>query len=132
MANISSIKINSNTFSLKSKYQNINFIYVNDFMKTDSGHDFVGRIGDLFLVSLNFYVPIISTPQWYTVVEISESDAMGLNSSIFRSLAYKASETGKWWRDILIDPTTHSIKAYLSSADSSTTITIQGFSNYTY
>ena len=101
-------------------------------MKTDSGHDFVGRIGDLFLVSLNFYVPIISTPQWYTVVEISESDAMGLNSSIFRSLAYKASETGKWWRDILIDPTTHSIKAYLSSADSSTTITIQGFSNYTY
>ena len=132
MADISSIKINSNTYSLKSKYQTINFTYVNGFTKSDGEHDFVGRIGDLFLVSLNFYVPTISTPQWYTVAEISESDALGLNASIFRSLAYKASENGGWWRDILIDPETHSIKAYLSPADSSTSITVQGFSNYAY
>ena len=132
MDDISSIKINSNTYSLKSKYQNINFTYMNGFRNTDSGHDFVGRIGDLFLVSLDFYVPAISADQWYTVAEISEYDAMGLNASIFRSLGYKASESGRWWRDILIDPATHSIKAYLSPADSSTIIIIQGFSNYTY
>ena len=132
MADISSIKINSNTYSLKSKYQTINFTYVNGFTKADGEHDFVGRIGDLFLVSLNFYVPTISDTKWYSVAKIPESDAIGLSPSIFRSPAYTASETGRWWRDILIDPVSYTIKIFLSKIDSNTRITIQGFSKYTY